>query len=390
MGGPRGSRRRCYALRRWGGGADDDAAVWLLADALAFDAVDGGDDVMNDLPLERGHRRELLVLTTLGDPLGGAPGQVRELLAPLGLEAVDVDGDAHPALGLPEHGQTSQLLERGECLALLTDHEFQPRTLDVDMAAGAVHPGGDVAVNVQYVQESFDEVGGQLRVGGDRVGIGDLGVASRRGCGPTRLALTRGRDRLGGIPLCHPDGRGLSHLPKGRGNRLLQDLHLDLVLAQTQLPGGSGDGCLDGPSACFGAVGHPTCPFRSGGHRNWACAHPQSRTARPVWISRRPPPWPRRPLAVRVTVRSCPCCPYCPRRFRCRSWHRSAAAASAPVRPATAAGSGSGRVPARRDPFVPAHRPFHSTRCWPPRRWRRWTAGSCGAAPIAGPCSTGW
>src|SRR6266508_4735440 len=76
-------RRAIILLGRLRRGSNDDAAVRLLTDAFAPDTADGCDDVVNVLPLECGHRLQLLVLTALRDPLRHTSPQRYELLAPL-------------------------------------------------------------------------------------------------------------------------------------------------------------------------------------------------------------------------------------------------------------------------------------------------------------------
>jgi hypothetical protein len=74
------------------------------------------------------------------------------LLALPGPEAVDVDQQANPALGLPQDREPGQLLEGVESLAVGPDEGVQVGAFQVDVAPNFVDPCGDVAVDIQRVQ----------------------------------------------------------------------------------------------------------------------------------------------------------------------------------------------------------------------------------------------
>jgi hypothetical protein len=99
-----------------------------------------------------------VVLLALDHLLRRCPHDRHEPLALPCAEAVDVEQQADPALGLAEHGKSGQLLKGVERLAVGTDEHVQIRSFEVDVASDLIDPCRDVAVDIQGVQEPFEEV----------------------------------------------------------------------------------------------------------------------------------------------------------------------------------------------------------------------------------------
>src|SRR5947207_186625 len=151
---------------RW---PNNHAPVWFLAETLGLNAVDCCDRVVDNLPLSRGHRLELMLLATADDPLRCRLHD-RDQPVPLpGPEAVDVEQQPDPPLGLPENGDTGQFLKGIERLAIGTDEYIQVRAFEINVATGLVDPRRDVAVDVERVQEALEEVAGPLSVSFDQL-----------------------------------------------------------------------------------------------------------------------------------------------------------------------------------------------------------------------------
>jgi hypothetical protein len=145
-------------------GPDDHTPMGLLAKALRNDTIDGCDGVVDDLALGRSHRLELVLLTGPDDLLHSGADDRDQLLALARSEAVDVEQQAHAPSRLAEDGEAGQLLKGLERLAPGSDEHVQVRAFEVDVASGLVHPGGDVAVDIQGIKEALKEVARSLRV----------------------------------------------------------------------------------------------------------------------------------------------------------------------------------------------------------------------------------
>jgi hypothetical protein len=141
---------------------------------------------VDDLPLGWGHRLELVILTTSDDSLRCRLHD-RDQFVPLpGAKAVDVQQQPDSPFRLPEDGNTGQLLKGIECLAVGTDEYVQVRALEFDVTPGLIDPCRDIAVDIERVQEPFQEVACSLGVRLDHLRIDWLVAVS-----PSRLGRVR-------------------------------------------------------------------------------------------------------------------------------------------------------------------------------------------------------
>ena len=107
---------------------------------------------------------ELVVLASLDDLLGRRSHNRDELVSLASPEPIDVEEQSHASLGLAKDGESGQLLEGVERLAVGSDERLQVCALEIDVASDLIDPCRDIAIDVQRVEESLKEVARPLGV----------------------------------------------------------------------------------------------------------------------------------------------------------------------------------------------------------------------------------
>src|SRR5690606_18504057 len=178
----------------------------LLALALARHTVHLGDGVVDDLPLERAHRLELLLLARLRHLLRGGAPDPAELLTPVRAPPGDVEHQPAARTRFLLNRQPCQLLECLEDVAPRADELLEVvATVDTDDRAARLDVQVDVAVVVEQVEQPLQVVTRDVALADEQVLtgfrlLGLVGLLSRAG---------------------HPGGRGLVPGPGRAGRRLL-------------------------------------------------------------------------------------------------------------------------------------------------------------------------
>ena len=135
---------------------------------------------MDDLSLGRAHWLKLVILASPDDLLGRGSHNGDELVSLASPEAVDVEQQSHASLRLAKDGESGQLLEGVECLAVESDERLQVCALEIDVASDLIDPCRDIAIDIQRVEESFEEVARPLGVLLDQLrcdGLVSIGAA---------------------------------------------------------------------------------------------------------------------------------------------------------------------------------------------------------------------